>query len=483
MKVSINGGPPALLSDTNGFMGSWGPNDTIIFSPGAGTGLLQVSASGGTPQPLTALDSENSELSHVSPEILPDGKAFLFTVRSGNGDQIVVQDFETGEHRVLVQDGITARFVSTGHLVYVREGTLLAVPFDLASLEVTGAPVPFIEGVMQGPAVLSGRAVRPGSRHAAFSVSRSGSLVYVPGEAQQGEFQLVWVDRTGAVEPLGAPPRQYRQPALSPDGRSLAVALVGNPYEIWVYDILRTTLTRLTYEGDNRVPLWTPDSERIAFRSTRAGAPGNLYWKRADGSGEAERLGTSDESQTPRAWSSDGSVLAFHTGRVGDDYNLWTLPMDGERQPRPFLQTPFGESEPKFSPDGKWLAYVSDESGRREIYVQPYPGPGGKRQISTDGGNEPVWARGSGELFYRNGNQMMAVEITTEPTFVAGTPRLLFEGTFQQSAGNLAAYDVTPDGQRFVMLQEGGPDSESLTQINVVLNWFEELKERVPTGN
>ena len=218
MKVSISGGPPLVLSDATGGMGSWGPNDTIIFLLGPGSGLLQVSASGGTPQPLTALDSANGELAHHSPEILPDGKAFVFTAFKSNEDQIVVQDFETGERRVLVQDGTTARYVSTGHLVYVREGTLLAVPFDLASLEVTGAPVPFIEGLMQGPL----------SRHAAFSISRSGSLVYVPGSSvQEAENTLIWVDRQGAVELLGAPRQGYQNPRLSPDGRRMAVEIRG----------------------------------------------------------------------------------------------------------------------------------------------------------------------------------------------------------------------------------------------------------------
>ncbi len=366
---------------------------------------------------MTTLDSENGEGNHRSPEILPDGKAFVFTAFRANGNQIVVQDFETGERRVLVQEGTSARYVSTGHLIYVREGTLLAVPFDLASLEVTGAPVPIIEGVMQGRL----------SRHAAFSVSRSGSLVYVPGEAQGAANTLVWVDRTGAAEPLAGPLRLYRNPSLSPDGQSLAVTVVGtgNLSDIWVYDLLRTTLTRLTFEGDNRLPIWTPDGERVTFRSNRDGGPWNLFWKRADGSGEAEQLATSEINQTASSWSPDGQVLAFYEGRGGEETALWTLPMDGERQPRLFLQTPFHESSAMFSPDGNWLAYVSDESGQIEVYVRPYPGgtPGGKRQISTEGGNEPVWARDSGELFYRSGTRMMAVEITKEPD----PPEILYQ--------------------------------------------------------
>ncbi len=472
-KVSLDGGQPLTLSDTGGGMGNWGPNDTIIFTLGPGSGLLQVSAAGGTPQDLTTLDTANGEGAHISPEILPDGKAFVFTARSGGGDRIVVQDFENGERRVLIQEGTSAHYVATGHLVYVRERTLLAVPFDLASLEVTGAPVPFIEGVMQGPA----------SRHAAISISRSGSLVYVPGEAQGAVNTLVWVDRTGAVELLGAPPQGYGNPRLSPDGQRIAVQITGGTTDVWVYDITRQTLTRLTFEGDNNLlPIWTPDGERITFRSNRGGGPGNLYWKPADGSGTAERLTTSEFLDNASSWSPDGKVLSFYS--AGGSRDLRMLQMEGERQPRPFLQTQFHEAAAVFSPDGNWLAYVSNESGQNEIYVQPFPGPGGKRQISTGGGTEPAWPRNGRELFYRNNDQMLAVEVTTTPTFSAGNPKLLFEGDFQLGSAARASYDVTADGQRFLMIQqEGGSDSEAPAQINVVLNWFEELKERVPTGN
>jgi serine/threonine-protein kinase len=262
-KVSINGGPPLFLSDTTGYMASWGPNDIIVFSPGPSANLLQVSASGGIPQPLTARDFANGEVAHVSPEILPDGKAFVFTAWRSNGDQIVVQDFETGERRVLIQDGTSAHYVTTGHLVYVREGTLLAVPFDLARLEVTGAPVPLIEGIMQGR----------GSRHAAFSVSGSGSLVYVLGNGM-AEGALVWVHRTGEVEPLLTPPRRFNSARLSPDGQRIAL---GIEFDIWVYDIARDTLTRLTFEGTNNAPVWTSDdaliTEEVAFDDLPAALP------------------------------------------------------------------------------------------------------------------------------------------------------------------------------------------------------------------
>ena len=316
-----------------------------------------------------------------------------------------------------------------------------------------------------------------------FSFSSLGSLLYIPGGIGGTERTLVWVDRQGAVEPLAAPPRRYNAPRLSPDGQRLAVEILGANLDVWIYDIPRGTLTRLTFEANNQLPIWAPDGKRLAFASDRAG-PANLFWKLADGSGAAERLATSEHGNHPDSWSSDGQALAFHEHHPTTGRDVWVLPLEGERQPRPFLRTPFNEASPVFSPDNRWLAYGSGESGRREIYVQPFPGPGGKSQISTEGGTEPVWPRNGRELFYRNGERMMAVEITTEPTFSAGSPRLLFEGRqFSFSAGFGANYDVTSDGQRFVMMQASEQQQEAATQINVVLNWFEELKRRVPTGN
>ena len=289
---------------------------------------------------------------------------------------------------------------------------------------------------------------------------------------------------------MGAPLNRYRDPRLSHDGQQLVVrtgpagGTAGT--DIWVYDISRGTLTRLTFEGSiNQHPVWSPDGRRVAFRSDRAG-PQNMFWKLADGSGAAEHLTMSENAQSPTSWSSDGQVLAFFerlasgVGPSATGRDIWVLPLDGDREPRPFLQTSFEEGGAVFSPDGRWLAYVSDESGRYEIYAQPFPGPGGKRQISTDGGTEPLWARSGREMFYWSGNKMMAVDITTEPTFSAGTPRILFEKPFLRGGVFRANYDITPDGQRFVMTQ-AGLQQEDTTQINVVLNWFEELKQRVPT--
>ena len=246
--------------------------------------------------------------------------------------------------------------------------------------------------------------------------------------------------------------------------------------EIWIYDIARGTLTRLTTEGgSSQFPIWTPDGKRITYRGYRAGFR-NIFWKTADGTGDEERLTTGENAQIPTSWSPDGKWLAFYDKSPTTGNDIWMLRLDGERKQEPFLQTPFNESDAMFSPDGRWLAYQSDESGRSEVYVQPFPGPGGKWQISTEGGGAPRWARNGRELFYYYGNKMMAVDIKTEPTFTAGKPRLLFEGQF------IANYDVSPDGQRFLMIQAVEPEQPA-TQINLVLNWFEELKRLVSTGN
>jgi len=277
------------------------------------------------------------------------------------------------------------------------------------------------------------------------------------------------------VQPLPAPPRNYGPPRLSPDGRRIATLIQSN---VWVYDIGRDTLTRLTFEpSGSTFSAWTPDGNRVTFQANKGGSSG-LFWTPADGSGPEERIATSEPFLVPGSWSPDGELFAFTEVHPATNDDLWVLSVEGDRKAKPFLRTPFREGRAKFSPDGRWIAYLSDESGRPEVYVQPYPGPGGKWQISSEGGAEIVWAR-NGELFYRSSDKMMAVETTTQPTFSAGRPRLLFEGEYALGGGGGAGYDVTPDGQRFLMLK-AGEQEQAPTQIHVVLNWFEELKRRVP---
>jgi serine/threonine protein kinase/Tol biopolymer transport system component len=481
-KVSVSGGAALTLCDAPQPRGaSWGSQGIIAFAPAFGSALQQVSDAGGTPQALTHF--EKGETSHSWPEFLPGGKAVLFAagVLGNSSFGIAVQSVMTGERRNLIQGAMLSHYAPSGHLVYAQGANLMAVPFDPQRLAVTGAAVPVVEGVLQSQ--LTG-AVQ-------YSISAMGSLVYVPGTTQSAaQNRLVWVSRNGTELPLPAPGHGYRNPRLSPDGRLVSVDIQEQGRQVWLYDLSRETLTRLTFEGSaNGTPAWTPDGKRIVFQSNKDGAALNLFWLLADGSGGLERLTTSENGQAPSSWSPDGQLLAFTELNPTTGWDIWVLrlsdPSAGSgkvSKAQPFLRTPFTEGAPRFSPDGHWLAYVSDESGRYEIYVQPYPGPGGKRQISTEGGTEPVWNRNGRELFYRNGNKMMAVDIATQPSFVAGKPRVLFEGPYLPTPATIQNYDVSPDGQRFLMLKSGEQAQTELAQINVVLNWFEELKQKVPTG-
>jgi eukaryotic-like serine/threonine-protein kinase len=472
-KVSLSGGAAVSLGDAAIPRGaSWGSQGVIAFAPSIPSVLQQVSDAGGTPQPLTRLEKGEN---HRWPEFLPGGKAVLFAAGTSGisfaNAQVAVQPVGTGERRNLVQLGTQPRYAPSGHLVYAQGGSLMAVPFDPQRLEVTGTAVPVAEGVQQSTA----------SGAAQYSFSSTGSLVYVHGGLQSAQLRLVWVSRNGAEQPLAAPAHAYLAPRLSPDGRRVAVSIMEQETQVWLYDLSRETSTRLTFEGNyNLNPAWTPDGKRIAFESNKEGTP-NLFWQLADGSGGLERLTTSEYIHAPISWSPDGQLLAFFEINPTTGFDIWLLRL-GDRKAQPFLQTRFDEAVARFSPDGRWLAYTSDESGRYEIYVQPYPGPGGKWLISTEGGTEPAWNPNGRELFYRSGDKMMAVEIATQPGFAAGTPRMLFEGRYERAPVPIANYDVSRDGQRFLMLKPSESAGAAPTQINVVLNWFEELKRRVPTG-
>jgi Tol biopolymer transport system component len=465
-KISVNGTAAQGVADAAIPIGaSWGRQGTIVFGE-LGSGLQQVSDAGGSPHPLTP--SETGDVSPRWPEFLPGSKVVVFSTVLSQG--IVAQPIGKGKRRNLVQgqEGTMPHYASSGHLIYVESGNLMAVPFDLERLEVIGEAVPVVQGVSQI------------NDSAQYSISGTGSLVYVPGTRQGGtQRKLVWVSRNGAEQTLAAPVRDYLLPRLSPDGRRLAVGIEGpEETQVWVYDLARDTLARLTFGGAiNIAPVWTPDGKRIAFESNKEG-PLHVFWQLADGSGGPESL-SSGTREVPASWSPDGQQLAFVT--TGGTPHIGVLRLS-DRKAQTFLQAQSLAGGPQFSPDGHWLAYVSDESGRREVYVQPYPGPGGKWLISNEGGAEPIWNRNGRELYYRSGDKMMAVDITTQPAFAAGKPRQLFEGRYLRSPYSVPFYDVSPDGQRFLMLKPVEQEQAAPTQINVVLNWTEELKRLVPTG-
>jgi serine/threonine-protein kinase len=471
-KVPVDGGQAAILADASSSGGaSWSSQGTLAFQLWTGGVLQQVSQEGGTPRPLTR--AGKTDFVHRWPDFLPGGTAVLYSGSPSNAAwnnaHILVQPVGTGDGKSLAQGGTQPHYVATGHLLYAQAGALMAAPFNAQRLALTSAPARALEGVMQSR--ISGAAQ--------YGVSSTGTLVYLAGGLLGSESRLAWVGRNGEEQVLPASPHTYQFPRVSPDGRRVAVSVADEESQIWVYDVSRDTLTRVTFEGNaNTTFAWSPDGRRIAFRSNREGRL-NLYWQAFDDSNTVERLTTGDYTHSPNSFSPDGHLLAFmeQTPETGRD--LWVLNL-ADREAQPFLKTSYEETAPTFSPDGKWLAYSSDESGRREIYVQPYPGPGGKWLISTDGGQEPVWNPKGGELFYRSGNKIMAVDIETESGFSAGNPRMLFEGRYLPTAASFPFYDVSPDGRHFLMLKPVESQAAAPTHINIVLNWFDELKQKAP---
>jgi len=478
-KISISGAPTILLAETAEPVGaSWGSNDAIVYGDSNSNELWQVAAGGGMPQPLTKLNRDKGEVSHRLPHVLPGGDAVLFTVRHLNmsgwdSARVAVHSLTTGEQKVLIDGGADARYVPTGHLVFARMGTVFAAPFDLERLEVTGGSVPVVPRVAQA---VNARVQHNDTGAAQFAVSESGSLAYLPGGFfPDQQLTFVWVDRRGTAEPLPISPRAYRLPRLSADDRRVLFWTHGLERIVWIYDLSRGTFHRLTFDDQSSRPIWSPDERWIVYSSATAG-PENLFRRRADGSGEPERLTTNQDAQEALSWSSDGHHVAFtqQTGISDLNEDIWILELN-TGQARPFVQTPAAEDQPAFSPDGRWLAYVSNESGRDEVYVQPFPGPGPELPISSEGGTEPVWAKTGHEVFYRNGNKMLTVKIATEPQFSTARPEVLFEGPYAVAAG--PNYDVTRDGQRFLMLREiERQPAPPPTTLHVVLNWFGELK-------
>ena len=482
-KVAITGGPPITLASLDSSLrgATWAPDDTIIFATSnPATGLQRVSAAGGTPEVLTRPDHAQGEAGHLWPEILPGGRAVLFTITSQTGGldaaQVAVRDLRTGMQKVLVRGGSHAHYVATGHLVYVAAGTLRAIPFDPTRLETHGTAVPVLPRLAT---TITGAGD--------FAVAADGTLVYVdaPGSLAANARTLVWVDRTGKEEPVAAPPRAYQHPRLSPDGTRVALCSIDQENDLWIWDLRRATLTRLTLDpGTDWFPVWTPDGRRIIFSSNRGGAF-NLWWQAADGTGAAERLTTSSNAQFVTGITPDGTAVIFNeqTKTMGND--LLQLALDGTRRVTPLLQTKFDERNGIVSPDGRWLAYESNSSGPFEIYVRPFPNVGGGQwQVSTAGGRQPLWARSGKELFYfgADGALLRVPVEASGATWNAGTPMKLLEGRYYTGTGSGRAYDVSPDGQRFLMIKAPGTDASAAPPaLIVVQHWDEELKRLVPT--
>jgi len=468
-KVSLQGGPAVTIAEnTVSGPGSWDSGDMIVFgSSSSGFELYRVTAGGGEPESLAVPDFDNGESGYSFPEILPGGEAVLFTIFGRDGWQIAVLSLESGEQKVLLEGGRQARYAHTGHLVYESggSGALMAVPFDPERLEVTGDPAPLVQGVRYNPRMAVD-----------YAFSSSGTLVYVP--LQTSGQRLVWVDREGTERVITQEQRTFATPRISPDGRQLSVTIydADGRGDVWIYSFEQDSFSRLTFEGDlNATQSWSPDGKWMAFQSRSEGLRG-LYRQLADGSGPPQQLTTPTPiSQAIDSWSPDGRVLSFTGGGLGAD--ILVLPLENDSEPQPFITSPDIQCCSQFSPDG-WIAYVSNERGQPNVYVSPYPDPDVKRLVSDEeGGGQPVWSPDGRELFYLSGNKMMAVSVQTEPSFSVGKPRLLFEGSYvyAQFAPWKQYYDISPDGQQFVMIKEAGQ-----APIHVVLNWFEELKRLVP---
>ena len=484
-KVAISGGPSIQLTTLDGAPqgATWLPDDTIIFATNnPSTGLQRVSANGGTPAVVTRPDHHRDEVDHKWPEVLPGGRVVLFTITAQTGGldnaSVAALDLRTQTSTILVRGGLDARYVESGHLVYVAAGTLRAVPFDLRTLAVRGPAVPVVP-----------RLVTTRSGAGEFGVSRDGTLVYVdvtPGSQSVRARTLVWVDRVGKEERIAAPTRSYEAPRISPDGKQLALAITDQESDIWVWDLVRADLKRLTFDpGVDTFPVWTPDSHRIVF-SSQSGGTLNVWWKSANETGPAEQLTTSANNQWPTSVSSDGKqiVLTELTPTTGRDLMLLTL--DGSRRVTPLLQTPFDELRGIISPDGHWLAYESNSSGQFEIWVRPFPATSvAQYQISTSGGTRPVWAHNGRELFFLGvDGTLMGVPVEATATmWDAGTPIKLLESHYYTGGGNPnRSYDVSPDGQRFLMIKAASADPTTVPpNIIVVLHFDEELKRVVAT--
>jgi hypothetical protein len=474
-KVALSGGPAVTLARLDGVPrgATWMPDDTIVFATtNPTTGLQRVSADGGPPTVLTRPDRAQGEVDHVWPEMLPGGRAVLFTISAPTGGldvaQVAVLDLQSGTRKVLVRGGTHAQYVSSGHLVYAAAGSLMAVGFDPTRLETRGTPVPVIPQLMT---TLAGavNAVVAGNR----------TLAYVSGgDVSLGRQTLVWLDRQGRETPTAAPPRGYLYPRIAPDSTRVAFYSPDQEFDIFLWDFTRKTARRVTSDPAPDVyPVWTPDGRHLIFASERA-AGRNLFSQAADGSGIVERLTDGPNAKNPTAVTPDGRSLLFTetSPKTGED--VLQLQLDGTHRVTPLVQTPFRERAGVVSPDGRWLAYEANANGQFEIYVRPFPAvDGGVWQVSTVGGMSPSWARsGSGqELFYvERSGALMRVGVKRSETWMPSVPAKL-PIDLQSPFGN---YDVSPDGQRFLTT---GPRQTSAPTIVVVQNWHEELQRLVPT--
>ena len=480
-KLALSGGAAITLStfaDSQPGGATWASDGTVYFVSSTPGGIVRVSGEGGQPVEFCALDFANGERTHRSPHALPNGRGVLFAVAMSEAESyddaaIAVVSTRTGQRRVLVEGGFYPRYSPSGHVVYGRNGSLLAVPFDQDRLEVTGPPFTVLEGVMM-------------SRNtgvANFDVAANGDLLYVPGKADGGARTLHLVDRSGQAEQLPLPPWSYLHPRISPDGRKLAIEVEGSSHDVFVYDFTSDVLTNITLDGISHWPIWSPDGQRIGYRSGPMGRF-QLWQVAADRSRPAERLAVDVTSATAESYHPDGRAIAYTDTTYGKPVKIAVMSLDGDPRPQPLDEAGFAQGSPKFSPDGRSLAYCTNESGRPQVYVKAFPGPGAKIQVSNDGGTDPVWRRDGRELFYRNGDRMMAVAVSGGNVF--GRPQELWRGAYSPGMSTSCGapgltssnYDVTPDGQRFLMIRDEDDLATASSTIVLVVGFAREMRGR-----
>lgn len=468
-KVPTGGGRAIIICESAvSAAGSWGPDDTIVFTPNFNYGLFLVSANGGTPRRLTAPDVKQGTF-HVLPQFIPGKREVLFTIWNGSesldSSRIAVLSLDTGKWREIMEGGWAGRY-SPAHLLFVRGNSLLALPFDWDRLTPRGSATAVVEGVFRDFYDVD----------AHYAVAQNGALAFVSDVPHAFERSLVWVNRNGVRQSVSSQRYMYSTPRLSPDGSKIAFWLVKNDVvaNIWSYDVARDTLNRLTFGVDDHTVAWSPDGRNIAFESSRSGAH-QVYIQPVDSSSAPVAVTSGNKEHYLCDWSPDGRHLAYVEWSVETGGDIWTVdvgPPGAFRgsDPRPVTTTPFLEKQAAFSPDGKWLAFTSDESGQNEVYVQPFPGPGPKRQISVGGGQEPGWSHSGQELFYRRGGQMLGVRLHHNATdLLPDRPKPLFEGLFHYTVTFSRTFDVAPDG-RFLMVTDLDPE-HAPKQVSIILNW------------
>ncbi len=471
MKLPLEGGTPVALADSRWGGGTWDARGTIVYPQSYQSGLWTVNASGGEARELTRPDSASGELAHWWPQLLPDGRHLIFTAYRTPYTRATIEllDLRSGKRRVLIEGGLMGRYVPSGHLLFARDESVLAVPFNLGKLSVGGAPVVVLDSV----------AMNYSDGFAAYDVSPTGTVAYLPASVARSSFLLVESDRRGSDRPLLAAPERFNNPRWAPDQRRIAVDIAAprTAQDVWVLDPARGSRQRVTAESSADFgAAWTPDGRSLIYMSERPLF--ELYRRAADGSRAAEPLLTGSHDRIIGSISADAKLLAFVLSVPGSA-ELWTVPLQGAPEARKYLSNGSQLGHPAISPDGRWMAYDSDESGRVEVYLQSFPDPtGALHQVSSGGGSEPVWARGGRELVFRRGDSVMVAPVEPKGGEV-GVPTTLFSGPYSDAPewSTPRSYDVSPDGQRFLLLKR--PATDLRRQVVIVTGWWAELRARV----